>query len=207
MSDERLNLADLKAKSPADLLSMAEEWEIENASTMRKGEMMFSLLKEHAEEGFDIGGDGVLEVVQDGFGFLRSPEANYLPGPDDIYVSPAQVRRFGLRTVINLRGERGTCVRLWRWPGAGECCSGAEQVQFCAGSVPLQPQQLHPLLRLLQPLLGLLARDVEREVQLVQMAQVHSFGVITRSRTRNTARALGSSANGLSTPSKRPAPR
>ena len=62
MSDERLNLADLKAKSPADLLSMAEEWEIENASTMRKGEMMFSLLKEHAEEGVDIGGDGVLEV-------------------------------------------------------------------------------------------------------------------------------------------------
>ena len=64
MSDERLNLADLKAKSPADLLSMAEEWEIENASTMRKGEMMFSLLKEHAEEGFEIGGDGVLEVVR-----------------------------------------------------------------------------------------------------------------------------------------------
>ena len=98
MSEERLNLSDLKAKSPADLLSMAEEWEIENASTMRKGEMMFSLLKEHAEEGFEIGGDGVLEVVQDGFGFLRSPEANYLPGPDDIYVSPDMIRQHSLRT-------------------------------------------------------------------------------------------------------------
>ena len=71
MSEERLNLSDLKAKSPADLLSMAEEWEIENASTMRKGEMMFSILKEHAEEGFEIGGDGVLEVVQDGFELVR----------------------------------------------------------------------------------------------------------------------------------------
>jgi transcription termination factor Rho len=70
---------------------MAEEWEIENAPRMRKGEMMFSILKEHAEEGWEIGGDGVLEVLQDGFGFLRSPEANYLPGPDDIYVSPEMI--------------------------------------------------------------------------------------------------------------------
>ena len=67
---ERLNLSDLKAKTPADLLAMAEEWEIENAPSMRKGEMMFQILKEHAEEGFEIGGDGVLEVLQDGFGFL-----------------------------------------------------------------------------------------------------------------------------------------
>lgn len=104
MSQERLNLADLKAKSPADLLAIAEEWEIENASTMRKGEMMFSLLKEHAEEGFEIGGDGVLEVVQDGFGFLRSPEANYLPGPDDIYVSPDMIRQFSLRTGDTVEG-------------------------------------------------------------------------------------------------------
>lgn len=104
MSDERLNLADLKAKSPADLLAIAEEWEIENASTMRKGEMMFSLLKEHAEEGFEIGGDGVLEVVQDGFGFLRSPEANYLPGPDDIYVSLDMIRQHSLRTGDTVEG-------------------------------------------------------------------------------------------------------
>ncbi len=104
MSEERLNLSDLKAKTPADLLSMAEEWEIENASTMRKGEMMFSLLKEHAEDGWDIGGDGVLEVVQDGFGFLRSTEANYLPGPDDIYVSPDMIRQHSLRTGDTVEG-------------------------------------------------------------------------------------------------------
>ena len=95
---ERLSLAELKAKSPKDLLAMAEELEIENASTMRKGEMMFSILKEYAEEGAEIGGDGVLEVLQDGFGFLRSPSANYLPGPDDIYVSPEMIRQYALRT-------------------------------------------------------------------------------------------------------------
>ncbi|WBU63830.1 transcription termination factor Rho [Paracoccus aerodenitrificans] len=104
MNEERLNLSDLKAKSPKDLLAMAEEWEIENASTMRKGEMMFSILKEHAEDGFDIGGDGVLEVVQDGFGFLRSTEANYLPGPDDIYVSPDMIRQHALRTGDTVEG-------------------------------------------------------------------------------------------------------
>ncbi|WP_374397787.1 transcription termination factor Rho [Tabrizicola sp.] len=104
MTVERLNLAQLKAKTPADLLAMAEEWEIENAPSMRKGEMMFSLLKEHAEEGWEIGGDGVLEVLQDGFGFLRSPEANYLPGPDDIYVSPEMIRQFSLRTGDSIEG-------------------------------------------------------------------------------------------------------
>ena len=104
MNVERLNLAQLKAKTPADLLAMAEEWEIENAPSMRKGEMMFSLLKEHAEEGWEIGGDGVLEVLQDGFGFLRSPEANYLPGPDDIYVSPEMIRQFSLRTGDSIEG-------------------------------------------------------------------------------------------------------
>ncbi|SMO95873.1 transcription termination factor Rho [Paracoccus laeviglucosivorans] len=120
MSEERLNLSDLKAKSPADLLSMAEEWEIENASTMRKGEMMFSILKEHAEEGYEIGGDGVLEVVQDGFGFLRSTEANYLPGPDDIYVSPDMIRQHSLRTgdtvegVIRAPGENERYFALTR---------------------------------------------------------------------------------------------
>ncbi len=104
MTVERLNLAELKAKTPADLLAMAEEWEIENAPSMRKGEMMFSLLKEHAEEGWEIGGDGVLEVLQDGFGFLRSPSANYLPGPDDIYVSPEILRQFSLRTGDTIEG-------------------------------------------------------------------------------------------------------
>jgi transcription termination factor Rho len=104
MTVERLNLSELKAKTPADLLAMAEEWEIENAPSMRKGEMMFSLLKEHAEEGWEIGGDGVLEVLQDGFGFLRSPSANYLPGPDDIYVSPEILRVFSLRTGDTIEG-------------------------------------------------------------------------------------------------------
>ena len=98
MTPTRLNLSDLKVKSPKDLLSMAEELEIENASTMRKGEIMFQILRERADEGWEIAGDGVLEVLQDGFGFLRSPEANYLPGPDDIYVSPDMIRKNSLRT-------------------------------------------------------------------------------------------------------------
>ena len=98
MSSTRLNLSDLKVKSPKDLLSMAEDLEIENASTMRKGEIMFQILRERADEGWEIAGDGVLEVLQDGFGFLRSPEANYLPGPDDIYVSPDMIRKNSLRT-------------------------------------------------------------------------------------------------------------
>ncbi|AVW92531.1 transcription termination factor Rho [Celeribacter baekdonensis] len=104
MTVTTLNLADLKAKSPKDLLSMAEELEIENASTMRKGEMMFSILKERAEDDWEISGDGVLEVLQDGFGFLRAPEANYLPGPDDIYVSPDVIRQHGLRTGDTVEG-------------------------------------------------------------------------------------------------------
>ena len=104
MTSNRVTLADLKAKSPKDLLSMAEELEIENASTMRKGDMMFSILKERAEDGAEISGDGVLEVLQDGFGFLRSPEANYLPGPDDIYVSPEMIRQFSLRTGDTIEG-------------------------------------------------------------------------------------------------------
>ncbi len=104
MTQERLNLADLKAKTPKDLVTMAEDLEIENASTMRKGDIMFSILKERAEEGWEISGDGVLEVLQDGFGFLRSPEANYLPGPDDIYVSPEMIRKFSLRTGDTIEG-------------------------------------------------------------------------------------------------------
>ncbi len=104
MTQEKLALGDLKAKSPKDLLAMAEELEIENASTIRKGEMMFQILRERADDGWEISGDGVLEVLQDGFGFLRSPEANYLPGPDDIYVSPEMIRQHSLRTGDTVNG-------------------------------------------------------------------------------------------------------
>ncbi|MEX0695324.1 MAG: transcription termination factor Rho [Rhodospirillales bacterium] len=100
-----MNLKDLKKKSPADLLALAEELEVENASSLRKQDMMFAILKHLAEDDIAIFGDGVLEVLQDGFGFLRSPEANYLPGPDDIYVSPSQIRRFSLRTGDTVEGE------------------------------------------------------------------------------------------------------
>ena len=100
-----MNLQELKRKSPAELLAFAEELEIENASSLRKQDMLFAILKQLAENDVPISGDGVLEVLPDGFGFLRSPEANYLPGPDDIYVSPSQVRRFGLRTGDTVEGE------------------------------------------------------------------------------------------------------
>jgi transcription termination factor Rho len=100
-----MHLQKLKQKSPASLLAYAEELEIENASTLRKQDMMFAILKHLAENEVAIFGDGVLEVLQDGFGFLRSPESNYLPGPDDIYVSPSQIRRFGLRTGDTVEGE------------------------------------------------------------------------------------------------------
>ena len=100
-----MNLKDLKAKTPAELVSYAEELEIENASSLRKQDIMFAILKKLAADEVAISGDGVLEVLQDGFGFLRSPESNYLPGPDDIYVSPNQVRKFGLRTGDTVEGE------------------------------------------------------------------------------------------------------
>ncbi|MDA0909629.1 MAG: transcription termination factor Rho [Proteobacteria bacterium] len=100
-----MNLQDLKKKTPAELLSYAEELEIENASTLRKQDMMFAILKQLAEDDVPIYGGGVLEVLADGFGFLRSPESNYLPGPDDIYVSPSQVRRFSLRTGDTVNGQ------------------------------------------------------------------------------------------------------
>src|SRR5215469_16715059 len=100
-----MNLQELKRKTPAELLSFAEELQIENASALRKQDMMFAILKQLAENDVAIHGDGVLEILQDGFGFLRSPEANYLPGPDDIYVSPSQVRRFSLRTGDTVEGE------------------------------------------------------------------------------------------------------
>ncbi len=101
----QMSLDELKEKSPADLLAFAEQLEVENASTMRRQDMMFAILKELADREVEINGGGVLEVLSDGFGFLRSPEANYLPGPDDIYVSPSQMRRFALRTGDTVLGE------------------------------------------------------------------------------------------------------
>jgi transcription termination factor Rho len=100
-----MHLKDLKKKTPADLVAMAEEMGVEGASTMRKQDLMFSILKVQAENGVEIMGAGTIEVLNDGFGFLRSPEANYLAGPDDIYVAPSVVRRFGLRTGDTIEGE------------------------------------------------------------------------------------------------------
>ncbi|MDA0340020.1 MAG: transcription termination factor Rho [Proteobacteria bacterium] len=100
-----MHLQELKNKTPADLLAYAEDLEIENASVLRKQDMMFAILKQLAENEVAIHGTGVLETLSDGFGFLRSPESNYLPGPDDIYVSPSQVRRFGLRTGDTVEGQ------------------------------------------------------------------------------------------------------
>src|SRR5471032_3305120 len=101
---QAMKLQDLKNKKPADLLAFAEELEIENASSMRKQDMLLAILKELAERNVEIMGQGVVETLQDGFGFLRSPESNYLAGPDDIYVSPSQIRRFGLRTGDTVEG-------------------------------------------------------------------------------------------------------
>jgi transcription termination factor Rho len=103
--ESSMNLDELKRKTPAELLAFAEELQIENASSLRKQELMFAILKQLAENDVPISGDGTLEVLSDGFGFLRSPEANYLAGPDDIYVSPNQVRRFGLRTGDTVEGQ------------------------------------------------------------------------------------------------------
>ena len=108
-----IKLQDLKRKSPTELLAFAEEHEVENASIMRKQELMFAILKQLASREVEIVGEGVVEVLLDGFGFLRSPDANYLAGPDDIYVSPSQIRRFGLRTGDTVEG-------LIRSPKEGE---------------------------------------------------------------------------------------
>ena len=102
---KQMKLEDIKDKSPTELLSFAEEAGVENASTLRKQELMFATLKKLAEQEVDITGVGVVEVLQDGFGFLRSPDANYLPGPDDIYISPSQIRRFALRTGDTVEGQ------------------------------------------------------------------------------------------------------
>jgi transcription termination factor Rho len=100
-----IRLQDLKNKTPQELLQLAEELEVENASTLRKQELLFAILKQHAARDVEIIGAGVVEVLQDGFGFLRSPDANYLPGPDDIYVSPSQISRFSLRTGDTVEGH------------------------------------------------------------------------------------------------------
>tara|TARA_B100000767_G_scaffold99651_1_gene95585 strand:+ start:2097 stop:3353 length:1257 start_codon:yes stop_codon:yes gene_type:complete len=100
-----MNLSELKKKSPPDLLTMAADMGIENISRARKQEVIFSILKSHAKSGEDIFGDGVLEILQDGFGFLRSANSSYLAGPDDIYVSPSQIRKFGLRTGDTVSGK------------------------------------------------------------------------------------------------------
>src|SRR5580704_1213233 len=100
-----IKLHDLKGRTPTELLAFAEELKVENANSMRKQELLFAILKQQAANQVEIIGEGVVEVLQDGFGFLRSPEANYLAGPDDIYVSPSQVRRFGLRTGDTVDGQ------------------------------------------------------------------------------------------------------
>ncbi|HDL16557.1 MAG TPA: transcription termination factor Rho, partial [Rhizobiales bacterium] len=102
---QEMKLQELKVKTPTELLNFAEGVEVENASTLRKQELMFAILKQLAARDVDITGIGVVEVLQDGFGFLRSPEANYLAGPDDIYVSPSQIRRFALRTGDTVEGQ------------------------------------------------------------------------------------------------------
>ena len=100
-----MTLQELKRKTPAEILALAESLEIEGANTLRTQDMLFSILKAVAERGVEIGGSGVCEILSDGFGFLRSPQSSYLPGPDDIYISPQQIRKFGLRTGDTVEGQ------------------------------------------------------------------------------------------------------
>ncbi|UNM06554.1 MAG: transcription termination factor Rho [Holosporaceae bacterium] len=100
-----MHLSDLKTKSPEDLLKLAEELSVENASTLKKQDLIYSILRKTASNKAAVYGDGVVEVLPDGFAFLRSPQANYMPGPDDIYISPGQVRRLGVRTGDTVEGE------------------------------------------------------------------------------------------------------
>jgi transcription termination factor Rho len=101
---QEMKLQEFKNKKPTDLIAFAESLEVENASVMRKQELMFAILKKLAAQDVEIIGEGVVEVLQDGFGFLRSANANYLPGPDDIYISPSQIRRFSLKTGDTVEG-------------------------------------------------------------------------------------------------------
>src|SRR5271156_160769 len=100
-----MNLTELKKKTAAELVQLADEYGLENMARSRKQDIIFAILKAHAKRGEDISGDGVLEILQDGFGFLRSAEGSYLAGPDDIYVSPSQIRRFNLRTGDTISGK------------------------------------------------------------------------------------------------------
>ena len=104
-SKNSMSLTDLKSRPAADLVPLGEELGLEGLARQRKQEMIFSILKAHAKQGEDIYGDGVLEILQDGFGFLRSADSSYLAGPDDIYVSPSQIRRFNLRTGDTISGK------------------------------------------------------------------------------------------------------
>jgi transcription termination factor Rho len=122
LSGQKMSLQFLKDKTPTDLVTFAEGLGIENASNLRKQDLLFAVLKALADDGVEITGSGVMEVLQDGFGFLRSPEANYLPGPDDIYVSPQQIRRYGLRTGDTVEG-------LIRSPREGERYFALTKVQ------------------------------------------------------------------------------
>ena len=101
---KELKLQELKAKTAAELIEFAKENGVENSSSLRKQELLFAILKQLAEVDIEIIGEGVIEILQDGFGFLRSPDANYLPAPDDIYVSPSQIRKFSLRTGDTVEG-------------------------------------------------------------------------------------------------------
>ena len=101
----QMTLQELKRKPPTEILALAESLEIEGANTLRTQDMLFAILKASADRGVDIGGGGVVEILSDGFAFLRSPQSNYLPGPDDIYVSPQQIRKFGLRTGDTVEGQ------------------------------------------------------------------------------------------------------
>ncbi len=112
LDKKQITLSELKNLSASELLNVAENLDIENIPTMRKGQMMFAILKEMSLEGVEISGEGVLEVVQDGFGFLRSPQANYLAGPEDIYVSPKIIRQHSCAPVIRLRAG---LIRPRRW--------------------------------------------------------------------------------------------
>ena len=100
-----MQLIDLKRMPVEELIALGEDCEVENASRAKRQDIIFGILKSKAKSGEDIEGEGVLEILQDGFGFLRSPDASYLAGPDDIYVSPSQIRRFGLRTGDTIKGK------------------------------------------------------------------------------------------------------